>query len=156
MPQPQGYKEELEKANGAIDSIKKALFHGSPYCLSLHAWAEELGDVQRAMRRETRDLQTVQNVCRTQHQALLKEQRRCQSTTVGDISERRLRSEIPRTVLMAQRAAVMQRRAALEASARPLEGVRRLSRAFFNAAAARLFMFRLRLVFRLHVAAAET
>ena len=74
----------------------------------------------------------------------------------GDISERRLRSEIPRTVLMAQRAAVMQRRAALEASARPLEGVRRLSRAFFNAAAARLFMFRLRLVFRLHVAAAET
>ena len=29
MPQPQGYKEELEKANGAIDSIKKALFHGS-------------------------------------------------------------------------------------------------------------------------------
>ena len=74
----------------------------------------------------------------------------------GDISERRLRSEIPRTVLMAQRAAVMQRRAALEASARPLEGVRRLSRAFFNAAAARLFMVRLRLVFRLHVAAAET
>ena len=57
MPQPQGYKEELEQANGAIDSIKKALFHGSSHCLSLHAWAEELGDVQRAMRRETRDLQ---------------------------------------------------------------------------------------------------
>ena len=55
----EGYKEELEKANGAIDSIKK-----------------ELGDVQRAMCRETRDLQTVQNVCQTQHQALLKEQRR--------------------------------------------------------------------------------
>ena len=55
VPQPQGYKEELEKANGAIDSIKKALFHGSSHCLSLHAWAEEL-------EAETRNLQPAAHV----------------------------------------------------------------------------------------------
>ena len=50
MPQPQGYKEELEKANGAIDSIKKALFHGSSHCLSLHAWSEVRGNTEPAAR----------------------------------------------------------------------------------------------------------
>ncbi|CAE7214986.1 unnamed protein product [Symbiodinium sp. CCMP2592] len=29
MPQPQGYKKELDKANVTIVSIEKALFHGS-------------------------------------------------------------------------------------------------------------------------------
>ncbi|CAE7897392.1 unnamed protein product, partial [Symbiodinium necroappetens] len=73
MPQPQGYKEELEKANGMILSIKEAQFHGSSHCLSLHSWAEELEAVRRATCREIRGLQMVQNVCETQHQELVKE-----------------------------------------------------------------------------------
>ena len=57
MPQPQGYKEELEKANGMILSIKEAQFQGSSHCLSLHSWAEELEAVRRATCREIRGLQ---------------------------------------------------------------------------------------------------
>ncbi|CAE7762578.1 LanA [Symbiodinium sp. CCMP2592] len=55
----EGYREELEKVNGEIISVKK-----------------ELGDVQRALCKETRDLRTMQNVVETQHQAVMKEQQR--------------------------------------------------------------------------------
>ncbi|CAE7256105.1 unnamed protein product, partial [Symbiodinium microadriaticum] len=55
----EGYKEELEKANGMILSIK-----------------EELKAVRRATCREIRGLQMVQNVCETQHQELVKERQR--------------------------------------------------------------------------------
>lgn len=63
MPQPQGYKEELEKASGLIVSIQEALFHGSSYCLSLHACAEELEATRRAKYRETRELEPGAHAC---------------------------------------------------------------------------------------------